>query len=313
VGRSTELSFFSKFAEMKPSPVPALLDEKPTKFLEEIAAQEGAKGSRPLTHLQTGEAENTMNSTREPGHTPAAGELTDSDSGAHPLDHVIWRALTSRQCNVAEGDRWALRYLAPIAPFAATIDLSTASFESLLRLLPAGDQIALFTLEQITPPSSFSVVERGAVDQMVLVKMPSYAGSVAIVELDAKDTPDMLALVDATHPGPFNARTIELGQYIGVRRQGMLVAMAGERMRLDGFTEISAVCVHPSYRGQGLAAELISALARSITSRAETSFLHVFNSNRPAIDLYRKLGFVLRRHLHLAILAKASIGGHRSE
>ncbi len=240
------------------------------------------------------------------GTVSEAVELTDSNSGAHPLDHVIWRALTSCHRNVAEGDELALRYLAPIAPFAATLDVSTASFESLLGLLPAGDQIALFTLEEITPPSAFSVIERGAVDQMVLVKVPGYAGSVPSVELDVKDLPDMLALVEATHPGPFGARTIELGQYIGVRRQGTLVAMAGERMRLDGFTEISAVCVHPSCRGQGLAAGLISALARSIAARAETSFLHVFNSNRPAIDLYRKLGFVLRRHLHLAILARAS-------
>jgi ribosomal protein S18 acetylase RimI-like enzyme len=247
--------------------------------------------------LSEARAENTMS---------AMDELTDSTSGAHPLDHVIWRALTSRHRNVAEGGQLALRYLAPIAPFAATIDVSIASFESLLGLLPAGDQIALVTLEEITPPAFFSVIERGAVDQMVLAKMPSYSGSVPIVELHVKDIPDMLALVEATHPGPFGARTIELGQYIGVRRQGMLVAMAGERMRLDGFTEISAVCVHPSCRGQGLAAELISALARSIASRAETSFLHVFNSNRPAIDLYRKLGFVLRRHLHLAILARAS-------
>ena len=246
-----------------------------------------------------------MSSTDEPGKMPALGELRDSNSGAHPLDHVIWRALTGRQRNVAEGDHLALRYLAPIAPFAATIDASTASFKSLLGLLPAGDRIALFTLEEITPPSFFSVIERRTVDQMVLVGMPSCAGSVPIDELGVKDIPDTLALVEATHPGPFGARTIELGQYIGVRRHGMLVAMAGERMRLDGFTEISAVCVHPSCRGQGLAAELISALARSIASRAERSFLHVFNSNHPAIDLYCKLGFVLRRHLHLTILAKA--------
>jgi predicted GNAT family acetyltransferase len=86
----------------------------------------------------------------------------------------------------------------------------------------------------------------------------------------------------------------------------MLVAMAGERMRLDGFTEISAVCVHPSCRGQGLAAELVSTLARSIATRGETSFLHVFNSNRAAIELYQKLGFVLRQRLHLALLARAS-------
>jgi ribosomal protein S18 acetylase RimI-like enzyme len=230
----------------------------------------------------------------------------DSNSAAHPLDHAIWRALTSRNRNVAEGDHLALRYLAPIAPFAATIDVTNASFQSLLALLPEGDQIALFTLEEITPPSSFVVIERGNVDQMVLDRPPAQAGSVPVVRLEARDVPDMLALVEATHPGPFGPRTIEIGEYIGVRRQGMLVAMAGERMRLDGFTEISAVCVHPSARGQGLAAELISTLARSIASRGETSFLHVFNSNRAAIELYLKLGFVLRQRLHLALLARAS-------
>jgi len=211
-------------------------------------------------------AEIVMSRTDGRGQRPAIGEPTVSNSGVHPLDQVIWRALTSCHRDVAEGDHLALRYLAPIAPFAATTDVSTASFQSLLTLLPAGDRIGLFTLEEMMPPSSFSVIERGDIDQMVLVKMPSYAGSVPIVSLDASDVPDMLALVEATHPGPFGPRTIELGQYIGVRRQGMLVAMAGERMRLDGFTEISAVCVHPSCRGQGLAAELVSTLARSIAS-----------------------------------------------
>jgi ribosomal protein S18 acetylase RimI-like enzyme len=227
-------------------------------------------------------------------------------SRAHPLDHAIWRALTSRHRNVAQGDYLARRYPAPIAPFAATIDVSTASFQSLLALLPPGDRIALFTLEEIMPPASFSVIERDTVDQMILEEMPAHAGSVPIVGLDTRDVPDMLALVEATHPGPFGPRTIELGEYIGVRRRGMLVAMAGERMRLDGFTEISAVCVHPSCRGQGLAAQLISTLVRSIASREQASFLHVFNSNRAAIELYRKLGFVLRRQVHLALLARAS-------
>jgi ribosomal protein S18 acetylase RimI-like enzyme len=240
------------------------------------------------------------------GVQTAIGALADSNPATHPLDHVIWRALTSRNCDVGEGDHLARRYLAPIAPFGATIDVSIASFQSLRALLPAGDQIALFTLEEIIPPSFFSVVQRGAVDQMVLVKTPAHVCSVPIVTLDARDVPDMLALVEATHPGPFGPRTIELGEYIGVRRQGILVAMAGERMRLDGFTEISAVCVHPSGRGQGLATELVSTLVRSIVSRGETPFLHVFNSNRPAIELYLKLGFILRRPIHLALLARAS-------
>ena len=236
---------------------------------------------------------------------PAIGSMNPK-SADHPLDQVIWRALISLNRNVAEGDHLALRYLAPIAPFAATIDTSTASFQSLLALLPAGDRIALFTVDEISPPPFLSVVERGAVDQMVLAKTPAHHCSVPIVTLDARDVPDMQALVEATHPGPFGPRTIELGEYIGVRRQGILVAMAGERMRLDGFTEISAVCVHPSARGQGLAAELVSTLVRSIVSRAETPFLHVFSSNHPAIELYLKLGFVLRRPIHLALLARAS-------
>jgi predicted GNAT family acetyltransferase len=254
------------------------------------------------------------------GQMPAIDEPTDSNSPAHPLDNVIWGALTSRNRNVAEGDDLALRYPAPIAPFAAMIDRTTASFQALGALLPAGDQIALFTLEEVIPPSSFSVVKRDIVDQMVFDRTPAQDGSTPIVRLEARDVPDMLALVEATHPGPFGPRTIELGQFIGVRRDGMLVAMAGERMRLDGFTEISAVCVHPSCRGQGLAAELVRTLARSIELRAETSFLHVFNSNRAAIELYRKLGFVLRQHVHLAVLARGDpqsdgeftndVGGH---
>jgi CheY-like chemotaxis protein len=87
------------------------------------------------------------------GQTPAIGELTISNSGVHPLDHVIWSALTSCHRDMAEGDRLALRYLAPIAPFAATTDVSAASFQSLLTLLPADDPIGLFTLEEIMPPS----------------------------------------------------------------------------------------------------------------------------------------------------------------
>src|SRR5579863_4071507 len=131
-----------------------------------------------------------------------------SSTAAHALDHPIWRALTSCNRNVAQGDYLALRYLPPIAPFAAHIDVSDASFQSLLALLPAGDRIGLFTIEEIMPPSFFSVVERGSVDQMVLAKMPAHACSEPIVGLDAGDVPEMLTLVEATHPGPFGPRTI---------------------------------------------------------------------------------------------------------
>jgi ribosomal protein S18 acetylase RimI-like enzyme len=225
----------------------------------------------------------------------------------HPLDAVIWRALTSIQKDLARGDERARRYPAAIAPFAATIDVEPASFRSLLALVGGDDRIALFTIEEVEPPPAFTVIRRDSVDQMVFadanarVVLPGDP----IVALGATDVPEMLSLASVTQPGPFGARTIELGRYIGIRRQGVLVAMAGERMRLDGFTEISAVCVEPAHRGHGFAVDLVGALAASIAARSEVPFLHVFSSNHAAIALYRKLGFVLRRRMHLAALGRA--------
>jgi ribosomal protein S18 acetylase RimI-like enzyme len=231
-------------------------------------------------------------------------------SEPHPLDAVIWRALTSVQESLAEGDERARRYPAAIAPFAATVDTEPASFRSLLALVGGDDQIALFTTEEVQPPSAFSVVRRASVDQMALEDVGACTAQpgAPIVPLGLADGPEMRALANLTQPGPFGPRTIELGRYIGIRRQGTLVAMAGERMRLDGFTEISAVCVEPAYRGHGFAAELVRSLASSIAAQSEIPFLHVFSSNHAAIALYRKLGFTLRRRVHLAVLTKAVAG-----
>jgi ribosomal protein S18 acetylase RimI-like enzyme len=231
-------------------------------------------------------------------------------SEPHPLDAVIWRALTSVHESLAEGDERARRYPAAIAPFAATVDTEPASFRSLLALVGGDDQIALFTTEEVQPPSALSVLRRAPVDQMVLKDAGACSAQPGppIQALGVADVPEMLALASVTQPGPFGPRTIELGHYIGIRRQGALVAMAGERMRLDGFTEISAVCVEPAYRGHGFAAELVKSLASSIAARSEIPFLHVFSSNHAAIALYRKLGFTLRRRVHLAVLIQAVAG-----
>jgi hypothetical protein len=181
-------------------------------------------------------------------------EPASSEGGHHPLDEVIWRALTSLQEPLAQGDEFARRYPAAVAPFAATIDLDPSSFRSLFTLMGSSeDRIALFTPTEIEPPPSFSVFRREKVDQMILTDAKACGRpSVTFLEtLGQMDVPDMVALTNATQPGPFGPRTIELGEYLGVWRGGMLVAMAGERMRLDGFTEISAVCVDAAYRGHG--------------------------------------------------------------
>jgi ribosomal protein S18 acetylase RimI-like enzyme len=235
---------------------------------------------------------------------------TSTEPNPHPLDAVIWRALTSVQASLAEGDERARRYPAAIAPFAATVDTEPASFSSLMALVDGDDRIALFTTEEVEPPSSFSVARRDSVDQMVLKDPGACAAQpgTAAVALGIADVPEMLELTSVTQPGPFGPRTIELGHYIGIRRRGALIAMAGERMRLDGFTEISAVCVEPAYRGHGFAVDLVRSLVSSIAARSETPFLHVFSSNHAAIALYRKLGFTLRRRMRLAVLARAEAG-----
>jgi predicted GNAT family acetyltransferase len=115
-----------------------------------------------------------------------------------------------------------------------------------------------------------------------------------VEQLSIADVDEMLALTELTKPGPFGKRTPELGTYLGIRDGGRLVAMAGERLRLPGFTEVSAVCTHPEYQGRGFARMLISAVVRQITERGETPFLHVAQVNTRAIRVYEELGFKTR-------------------
>ncbi|WP_036034174.1 GNAT family N-acetyltransferase, partial [Bradyrhizobium yuanmingense] len=125
-----------------------------------------------------------------------------------------------------------------------------------------------------------------------------------IVRLGATDVPAMMALTELTKPGPFAARTHELGTFLGIRARGELVAMAGERMKPGNFTEMTAVCVHPDHRGRGYAQALLAAIARQIEARGEIPFLHVFASNTSAIALYQRQGMRIRRRLQVTVLMK---------
>jgi predicted GNAT family acetyltransferase len=127
---------------------------------------------------------------------------------------------------------------------------------------------------------------------------------VAIATLGGADVPDMLALTELTKPGPFSARTHELGTFLGIRIDGKLVAMAGERMKPGNYTEMTAICVHPDHRGRGYAQMLLGAVARQIVARGEIPFLHVFTHNTSAIALYRRQGMEIRRRLHVTVLQK---------
>ena len=127
----------------------------------------------------------------------------------------------------------------------------------------------------------------------------------AFVELNSTDIPEMVTLAKLTEPGPFGTRTRELGTYLGIKNDGKLAAMAGERLKVPGFTEISAVCTHPTQTGHGYASALVAELTARIHARGETPFLHSRENNARALDVYRRLGFTQRLLFHLMVVEKA--------
>ena len=226
------------------------------------------------------------------------------DSSSHPLDHPIWTALTTTQQALAEGDARARRYPTAITPFAALPDMSPESFAALAALMSPQDIAALFTPDPVKPPDEFKIVLADTGEQMIGTPVETPANGVEIVTLGVDDVPAMIELTALTKPGPFSARTHELGTFLGIRVDGQLVAMAGERMKPAQYTEMTAVCVHPSHRGRGYGQMLLSAISRHIVSRGEIPFLHVFTNNHSAIALYRRQGMEIRRRLHVTVLKK---------
>jgi predicted GNAT family acetyltransferase len=222
----------------------------------------------------------------------------------HPLNHPIWTALTTRQQALAEGGEHARRYPTAITPFADMPVLSPRGFASLGAMMLGSEIAVLFTPEAVTAPAEFKVLLAETGEQMVGTPADVPAGNVEILNLGAADVPDMMALTALTKPGPFSARTHELGTFLGIRVGGELVAMAGERMKPAEYTEITAVCVHPEHRGRGYGQILLSAVSRQIVARGEIPFLHLFTSNASALALYRRQGMEIRRRLHVTVLQK---------
>jgi ribosomal protein S18 acetylase RimI-like enzyme len=227
-----------------------------------------------------------------------------SGSPMHPLDHPIWNALTTRQQALAEGGTRVRRYPPAIAPFAAMTDVSSESFAELHALMSPSDFAVLFTPDPVTPSAEFKVHLAKTGEQMIGTPAEGLAGATEVVTLGADDVPAMMELTKLTNPGPFALRTHELGTFLGIRNDGQLVAMAGERMKPANYTEITAVSVHPSCRGRGYAQMLLAAVSHQILARGEIPFLHVFSDNDSAIALYRRQGMEIRRRLHVTVLQK---------
>src|SRR6266851_3164427 len=225
-------------------------------------------------------------------------------TSTHQLDRPIWSALTTRQQALAEGVALARRYPPAIAPFADMVDMSPRSFAALGAILSGSEIAVLFTPDAVTAPDEFKILLAETGEQMIGTPAESSLPGIEIVTLGADDVPDMMALTELTKPGPFSARTHELGTFLGIKLDGQLVAMTGERMKPGNYTEMTAVCVHTSHRGRGYAQVLLGAVASQIVARGEIPFLHVFSKNDSAIALYRRQGMEIRSRLYVTVLQR---------
>lgn len=216
------------------------------------------------------------------------------------LDNPVWASLTGTHAHLAQIAGGAGRYLPDVAPFAALRDESDpGAWADLRRLLGPGHEVALAGVSSV--PAGWHVLD--AMDGVQLVATDVRAEpDPAAVRLGPADVPEMLDLVRRTNPGPLRRRTVELGTYLGIRHDGALAAMAGQRLRPAGWTEISAVCTDPAYRGQGLATRLIHAVAAGIEEHGDTPFLHTVTTNVSAIRLYEALGFTFRRAMRFSVV-----------
>lgn len=227
------------------------------------------------------------------------------------LDNPVYAALCGPHARFAQVRGRARRYPVDVAPFLALPSPPSAeAWQDAAGLVAPGSHAAI-RYSGAELPDAWQAVDSFDLVQMIGERVTGVDCSDAS-PLAAADVPEMLELVAQTQPGPFLTRTIELGEYLGVRRDGAIVAMAGERFQLDGWTEISAVCTRLDHRGGGLASQLVGALTAGIQRRSERVFLHVLSTNTGAIRLYEELGFRVRQTATITVVTRPPLRNART-
>ena len=221
----------------------------------------------------------------------------------HVLDNPIWHALSTTQAGYAQVHGRARRFDPEVAAFAAVDELDEDAWSDLAALAEPGAVAVLARRRPFIPGPGWTSLFAAGGDQMMLERpVEVVERPPGLRELTVDDVPEMLELVRLTEPGPFAPRTVELGGYQGIFEDGRLLAMAGQRMNIEGYTEISAVCTHPDARRRGYAATLTSVVAAGIAAAGKTPILHVSEHNEPARRVYEALGFKTRARLAFAAL-----------
>lgn len=215
----------------------------------------------------------------------------------HPLDNVAWNSLTTTHRHLGVIGKKAAKYRTQVSMIAGIAEHTDEAFAELAELSDPGVPVALIGNDPPEDHPDWMIGRRVGEAYQMVIETPIMFEEKEFVALTLEDVPEMMALVELTQPGPFSPGTIEMGDYIGIKVDGKLVAMGGERMKPEGYTEVSGICTHPDHRGRGYAKAITGYVTNAILERGETPFLHVFNTNTPAIRLYEKLGYKKRRRI----------------
>jgi ribosomal protein S18 acetylase RimI-like enzyme len=224
-----------------------------------------------------------------------------------PLNNPIWQSLITTHAHFAEIHGKARKFPHEVSVLSGLPEPTPENYDSLAAMMRPGERVGMFLEDPPDPPAPWAIDRTCPLLQMLCEKRSAFQGvpramQPEFIRLSKADVSEMLALTKLTNPGPFGARTHELGDYFGIRVAGTLAAMAGERLRLPGYTEVSAVCTHPDHLGHGYASAVMGVVMDNICSRGELPILHVLPENTRAIQVYERLGFAKRAMLHLAVL-----------
>lgn len=223
---------------------------------------------------------------------------------SHILDRPAWSALNSVHAEHAEGDYRALRYDPSIVPFGAPAEDTPEHVAALGALIAPGQMMALVEAGPVTVPQGLTVVIEDRLVQMLAQDPYERITDSRIEPLTEADAAAMLELALLTKPGPFTLKAQSLGTFWGVKIDGRLVAMAGQRMRQPGFAELSGLCTHPDFQGRGLGKLLFRHVAGEISARGEEIYLHAYASNTHAVSLYEALGFRIRSQMNFSLVTR---------
>lgn len=225
-----------------------------------------------------------------------------------PLTNPVWHALHTVHSCFATGNSKLLKYPSDVLVLMGARDPEHTDLNETAGLFAAGSQV--FMVGELPPvPQNWSVTLDIECLQMVYQGCEYTDAETVdeIIRLGVHDAQEMLELVNRVQPGFYQLKTLQLGNYFGIRKAGVLVSMAGERLKLSGYTEISAVGTLPEYTGRGYARRLMSHLANNTIREGNIPFLHVRSNNSRAIRVYERLGYIESRKIHFSQLCCHSL------